>query len=77
MLAEDIKTLLAAALENCDIQVEGEGSNFNITVVGDLFDGLRPLKRQQLIYAVLTDYIADGAIHAVNMTTLTNAEAAQ
>lgn len=75
--AEEIKALLTEALDGCDIRVEGEGSNFTITAVGDLFDGLRPLKRQQLVYAVLADYIASGAIHAVNMVTLTETEAAQ
>ena len=77
MNIEQIQKLLADGLEGCDIQVEGEGSNINVAAVGDLFDGLRPLKRQQLIYALLADLIADGTIHAVNMTTLTRAEAAQ
>ena len=77
MQAEEIKALLTAELQGCDISVEGEGSNFSITAVGDQFEGLRPLKRQQLIYAVLADHIADGSIHAVNMTTLTSAEAEQ
>ena len=77
MQAEEIKALLTEKLQDCDVRVEGEGSNFAITAISDQFEGLRPLKRQQLIYAVLADHIADGTIHAVNMTTLTNAEAAQ
>ncbi|MDM3871271.1 BolA/IbaG family iron-sulfur metabolism protein [Porticoccus sp. W117] len=77
MTIEQIKELLTAGLEGCDIQVEGEGSNINVTAVGDIFDGLRPLKRQQMVYGLLADLIADGTIHAVNMTTLTTAEAAQ
>ena len=75
MQAKEIEALLTDKLQGCDIRVEGEGSNFSITAIGDQFEGLRTLKRQQLIYAVLADYIADGTIHAVNMTTLTSAEA--
>jgi acid stress-induced BolA-like protein IbaG/YrbA len=29
------------------------------------------VKKQQLIYAALTDHIADGSIHAVNIRTFT------
>ncbi|MGS2723757.1 BolA family protein [Porticoccus sp. GXU_MW_L64] len=75
MNVEQIKQLLSAGLEGCEIQVQGEGSNINVTAVGDIFDGLRPLKRQQLVYGLLADLIADGTVHAVNMTTLTKAEA--
>lgn len=77
MNTEHIEQLLAANLEGCDIEVAGEGSNINITAVGDLFEGLRTMKRQQLVYGALSELIADGTIHAVNMTTLTRGEAAQ
>ena len=35
---------------------------------------LRPVKKQQLVYGALSDQIADGSIHAVNIRTLTPAE---
>jgi len=75
MDAEQVKALLMAGLANCDIEVSGEGNHFNISVVGDVFEGLNAVKKQQLVYAVLNDAIADGSIHAVNMKTLTRAEA--
>lgn len=75
MQPEEVKQLLAAALPDCEIEVESDGSHYNIRAVGELFDGLRPLKRQQLIYGALSEQIADGSIHAVHMTTLTPAEA--
>jgi len=34
------------------------------------------VKRQQLVYASLGDLISSGAIHAVNIRTMTPAEAA-
>jgi acid stress-induced BolA-like protein IbaG/YrbA len=71
MNPDDVKELLLAGLPGCDITVESDGSHFNILVVGDLFEGLRPVQRQQKVYAVLQAQIAEGSIHAVNMKTFT------
>lgn len=71
MNPDDVKELLLAELTGCDITVESDGSHFNILVVGDLFEGLRPVQRQQKVYAVLQAQIAEGSIHAVNMKTFT------
>ena len=74
MQAQDIQALLADNLESCEVQVNGEGSHFDILVVGDVFEGLRPVQKQQLVYKVLSELIADGSIHAVNIKTFTPAE---
>ena len=74
MQAEQVKTVLEAALENCEITVQGEGSHYDILVIGDVFEGLRPVAKQQIVYAVLSRYIADGSMHAVNIRTYTPAE---
>ena len=74
MQAQDIQALLEAALEGCEVSVTSDGSHVDILVVGAVFDGLRPVKRQQLVYSALADHIASGDIHAVNMRTLTPAE---
>ena len=77
MNTEEVKQLLESCLEGCTVEIQGEGCNLEAVIVGDVFEGLRPLKRQQLVYGVLGDLIADGTIHAVNMKTLTRAEASQ
>lgn len=74
MQAEQIKQLLEAALPGCDVQVSIEGSHCDVIVVGDVFEGLRAVKRQQMVYAGLSQQIADGSIHAVNIKALTPAE---
>lgn len=74
MDAAMVKALLQSQLNDCEFHVQGEGSNYDITVIGDLFEGLRPVKKQQLVYAALSDHIADGSIHAVNIRTFTTAE---
>ncbi len=74
MQPEKMKEILQEHLPDCDIEVAGDGSHFDVTVVGDVFEGLNPVKKQQLVYAGLNDYIADGSVHAVNMRTYTRAE---
>lgn len=74
MDAAAVTVLLQSHLEGCEFHVQGEGSHYDITVIGDVFEGLRPVKKQQLVYAALSEQIADGAIHAVNIRTYTPAE---
>ena len=74
MQPQEVKVLLETGLENCEIEVTGEGSHFDILAIGELFADLRSVKKQQLVYAVLNEQIADGSIHAVNIRTFTPAE---
>ena len=74
MNSEDVTTLLEKTLSDCQIEVDSQGSHFNVLVVGDLFEGKRAVQRQQLIYAVLNESISSGAIHAVNMKLFTPQE---
>jgi acid stress-induced BolA-like protein IbaG/YrbA len=74
MQPEQIKALLETALEDCEVSVGGEGNHFDVLVIGEMFAGLRPVKKQQLVYAVLNSHIADGTIHAVNIRTYSPTE---
>lgn len=74
MDVDQITSLLQSELSDCEIAVSGEGSHYEITVVGEIFSGLRPVKKQQLVYAALNEQIADGSIHAVNIKTYTPEE---
>jgi acid stress-induced BolA-like protein IbaG/YrbA len=74
MHAQEIQALLSEQLESCQVEVSGDGSHFDILVIGELFDGLRPVQKQQVVYKVLNPHIADGSIHAVNIKTFTPAE---
>ena len=71
MQANEVQELLIAGLDDCEVRVSGDGSHFDLLIVGEIFEGLRPVKQQQLVYAVLNPYIADGRIHAVNMRLFT------
>lgn len=74
MQVEQVKALLQEQLQDCDIEVTGDGSHFDMTIVGDVFEGLNAVKKQQLVYAALSAQIADGSIHAVNMKLFTRTE---
>lgn len=74
MDADTVKNLVEAQLPECEIYVQGEGSHYDIEAVGEIFAGLRPVKKQQLVYAALGEHIADGSIHAVNIRTYTPEE---
>lgn len=71
MDANQINTLLDAELSDCQVTVEGGEGKYLVSVVGDMFDGLNAVKRQQAIYKILNDHISSGAIHAVTMNLMT------
>ena len=74
MSPKDIETLVASELPNCDIDIEGGNGKFHISIVGDVFEGLNPVRRQQMIYKMLNSQIESGVIHAVTMQLRTIAE---
>mgnify|MGYP002635900234 CR=1 FL=1 len=74
MEADTVKGLLQNHIPDCEFHVQGEGSHYDIDAIGSVFEGLRPVKKQQLVYAALSEHIADGSIHAVNIRTFTEAE---
>ena len=74
MQAQEVKQLVENNLENTQVEVAGEGCNFELTVISDELAALRPVKRQQAVYAVLNPLIADGTIHAVTMKFFTQAK---
>ena len=74
MTVDEIKALLEAGIPDAEILVEGTGGKYTVTVVTDRFEGMRPVAKQQLVYAPLNPHIATGEIHAVTMRTLTKEE---
>ncbi|QQD52549.1 BolA family transcriptional regulator [Pseudomonas fluorescens BBc6R8] len=67
MQALEVKSFLEGKLSETNVEVEGEGCNFQLNVISDELAALSPVKRQQQIYAHLNPWITDGSIHAVTM----------
>lgn len=74
MDSNQIVDLLVAELPDCDVTVEGGDGKYLVTAVGDIFEGLNAVKRQQTVYRILNQHITSGAIHAVTMRLKTVAE---
>ncbi|MFB0963452.1 MAG: BolA family protein [Pseudomonas sp.] len=71
MQAVAVKQLLEDKLPNTQVEVEGEGCNFQLNIISDELAALSPVKRQQQVYAQINPWIADGSIHAVTMKFFT------
>ena len=71
MTEQDLINLLQSSFPDAAISVSLDGSRVEITVVAAEFEGLRPVARQQRVYAPLAALIADGTLHAVNITAQT------
>ncbi len=75
MQPDEVKQLLQGRLAGCEVEVNGDGRHFAIRVIGEIFAGLSPVKKQQLVYGALSEEFANGSIHAVDqLITLTPAE---
>lgn len=74
MQVEDIQKAVQTAIPDAEVDARLEGNHAHLTVVSAAFEGLSPVKKQQMVYAALQDAISSGAIHAVHMSTLTPSE---
>ncbi|WP_440054909.1 BolA family protein [Pseudoalteromonas sp. T1lg65] len=74
METNQVETLLKEALPLDEVVVKAQGSHYEVIAVGACFDGLRRLKREQLIYGPLMSTIKDGTIHAVSIKAFTPEE---
>ncbi len=70
----EVQKLIAAGLPDCEITVTGDGSHFQVTVVGERFADLNAVKRQQAVYATVNDLITSGELHALSIKAYTPAE---
>lgn len=74
MTPEEIKTILEDKIAGSEVMADGDGSHFQVIVISDDFEGARPVKRQQMIYAHLGDKIQSGELHALSIKTYTQEE---
>ena len=73
----DNNTIQTWLINQSDInmaEVDGDGYHYQITVVSPAFQDLSKVKRQQKIYALLKEWIAEGSLHAVTLNTYTPQE---
>lgn len=73
MSSADIRALLEKEFPGSEINIE-EGYHNEIQVVSNVFEGISPVKRQQMVYKPLTELIVGGTLHAVKISALTPSE---
>ncbi|WED21512.1 BolA family iron metabolism protein IbaG [Vibrio sp. JC009] len=71
MESSDVKKIIEDALDLQEVHVKGDGSQFEVIAVDERFAELSRVKKQQLIYAPLMEYIQRNDIHAVSIKALT------
>ena len=71
MIEIQVKKLLLEAFPDAEVDVSLSGGHIDIVIVSGHFEGLRPVSRQQKVYAPLAHFISDGTLHAVNITAKT------
>jgi len=69
-----LKQILDQALNLEEIHVKGEGSHYEVIAVDECFESMSRVKKQQLIYAPLMEYIQRNDVHAVSIKAFTPAE---
>lgn len=70
-MQEEIFGKVQARFPDAQINVELDGNRAQITVVSDVFADMSRVKKQQAVYAAISDYIADGRLHAVTIDART------
>ena len=71
MSPDDVKQLIEAGIPGSEATVTGDGSHFDATVVSPDFEGLSPVKKQQMVYGTVTDKITSGELHALTIKAYT------
>lgn len=72
---KEIEQLLIETLGLAQAHVSSpDGSHFQVIAVGEQFDGMSRVKKQQTVYAPLMPYIADNRMHAISIKAYTPEE---
>ena len=74
MTADEVKQKIEAALPGATVRVRSDDNvHFEALVIAPQFEGLRTLKRHQLVYASIGEAVG-GEVHALSLETPTPAE---
>ena len=49
----DLEKLIASQILECEIHVQGGEGKYHVSIVGDIFDGLNSVKRQQVYILIM------------------------
>lgn len=69
-----IKYVLIAQLKLDEVIINSDNSHLQIVVVSEMFNGISWIKQQQVIYALLIEFITDNQIRVLSIKAYTSAE---
>jgi acid stress-induced BolA-like protein IbaG/YrbA len=70
MRPDDLKKLIESQLANSVVHVaSNDNVHFQAEVVCPLFEGKSRIQQQQMVYAIVNDYIKSGEVHALSLKT--------
>lgn len=76
MQPEEVKKQIQKTHPKSDITITvNNNGHMNIKIIDETFNGQSKVKRHQNVYRAIQELIASGALHAVNLMTMTPAEA--
>lgn len=70
--AEQLVELIRRQMPAAEVVAEdtrGDGAHFAVTVTCRDFEGLSRIDQHRKVYAALAGHVADGSLHAVQLTT--------
>ena len=71
METQRIREMIEQGIQASFVEVEGDGTHFQVVVVSEQFRGKPPLERHKLVYAALGDAM-ESEIHAISIKTYTD-----
>jgi len=74
METSKVKEIIEAGIEGCAATVTADGSKYTAVVISDVFEGKTMVAEQKMVYALLSDEIQSGAIHALTIKAYTKSE---
>lgn len=78
MHPDQVESLIKSEIPDSQVKVlSNDGSHFEVTVVSGSFEGKSRVRQHQMVYAAVKQAMNSEAIHALQLNTLTPAEASQ
>lgn len=76
MTKEQLKERLESSLNNCTADVQSDDNvHFSATIIAEEFNDIKSkVKRQQLVYSKINEFILSGELHALSMKTIATNE---
>jgi len=71
---QNIKSILIKELNLEKIYITGDSNHIKIIAIGEIFQGMTQVKRQQIVYTPLINMIIEKHIHAVSIKSYTSEE---